>query len=536
MGDQLEVKFEHAMAYFEAGDLARTQSACQSMLAATPEDADLHHLLGAALLQDGRPGEATEAFRRAGELAPDEAEIFGNLAVACEAAGDFEAAWGAYRRALDLGEREPEIFYGLASAAKLIGKLDDAAAAAEELVSAYPDHGPGWHLLAVSRMDVGDPAGAAEALERLLALAPNDAEARGNYAVVLAKLGRRDEARSEFEQVVAAPNVAAESLLNFGMMREEEKEEAEALALYRRAAELDEQSSSICECFAKLAKRCGKSAMVVEHLRGVVAGYPTLDFAWFYLAGAHLDSGDEEAARTAMARYFELDPEDRLGGNLVLGAGGAAALPGGPSTAFLQSFYRVRAGGWDKTVAEAYHGHDLVMAAFEGFLADGGKTDHVLDAGCGSGSLGARMKPLVGLLDGVDISPEMIAEARTKNVYDFLEIGDLFDVLSARPGRYDLIVAAAVLFHFRDLDAVLKPLAMALKPDGQAIFTLFKSADDDLHLNDQGFFEHGRGEVEAALKSASLAPVAIEEAIHEHNSDDEPRPCFCVRCCLDKPV
>jgi predicted TPR repeat methyltransferase len=243
--------------------------------------------------------------------------------------------------------------------------------------------------------------------------------------------------------------------------------------------------------------------------------------------------GESDQAMDAMGRYLALDSEDRLGSQLVLGAGGAIALPDGPGDAFLKQFYRGRAAKWDQTVTDAYHGHEIIMKAFDAYLSEGQDAQIVLDAGCGSGGLGALIRPKVGRLDGVDMSPEMVEKARLKEIYDTLETGDLFEFLALRPNTYNAIVAAAVLFHYRDLAAVLTPIRVALRPLGQAVFTVFKSAAGEVVLNDQGFFEHSKAMVEESVSRAGLRLVEIEEAIHEYNSDNQPRPCFGVRCVRD---
>ena len=48
----------------------------------------------------------------------------------------------------------------------------------------------------------------------------------------------------------------------------------------------------------------------------------------------------------------------------------------------------------------------------------------VLDLGCGTGAVGARLaKGAIGRIDGVDLSPAMLALARTTRAYGMLEIG-----------------------------------------------------------------------------------------------------------------
>ena len=81
----------------------------------------------------------------------------------------------------------------------------------------------------------------------------------------------------------------------------------------------------------------------------------------------------------------------------------------------------------------------------------------VLDIGCGTGLVGVNLRNSTALLHGVDISPKMIAVARTKDLYDALLTGDVHAVLNDLVhGSYDLIVAADVFTYIGDIRAVLR--------------------------------------------------------------------------------
>ena len=526
----MEISFDGVLADFEAGLFEQAEIGCRLLIGTQSNDPDVYHLLGAVLCKLDRLEEAVDAFQQATELAPDDGEVFANLGAALEAQGDFVAAENAYCHALELGETDIEILYGAALAAKMSGKIDKAVKLLETLAQQHKNDLRTWNLLAVCRMETGNVKGAARAFKHLLKIEPDDLNILGNYAVVLAKLGRRDEAKVIFEKAVSQPTVDASCLLNFGMLLQEGGEDRQALKMYQRAAERDPESSLICEAFAKLARRHRLDDRVIEHLTETVSKHPALDFAWFYLAVAFLAKGDLRLGSNAMSRYLELDPFDRLGGRLKLGASGVEDIPDRPTTAYLKNFYRIRAHTWDETVKENYNGHELILTAVEESVREIGCDGHVLDAGCGSGSLGKRLRSLVKRLDGVDISPEMAAVAESKGVYEVIEVADLVDFLSRKHEAYDLIVSAAVLFHFRALDKVLTVMANALRRSGQLIFTVFKSSDGTSRLNEHNFFEHPWLEIEAAVISAGLTPVSVTEAIHEYSSDDEPRECFCVRC------
>lgn len=111
----------------------------------------------------------------------------------------------------------------------------------------------------------------------------------------------------------------------------------------------------------------------------------------------------------------------------------------------------------------------------------------VLDAGCGTGLFGAELKrrrPESKII-GVDLSENMCDLARVRltqdnstAVYDTVLVGDLcddavFDAAALEGSQYfDLIAAADVFCYLGDLTEVLRRFVGALRPGGQAIFTV----------------------------------------------------------------
>ena len=72
----------------------------------------------------------------------------------------------------------------------------------------------------------------------------------------------------------------------------------------------------------------------------------------------------------------------------------------------------------------------------------------LLDLGCGTGAAGVRLSALgFTAIDGVDLSPEMLAIAAAKGVYRSLVVADLNWPLPVRPGTYTGSVSAGT---FRD--------------------------------------------------------------------------------------
>jgi predicted TPR repeat methyltransferase len=127
----------------------------------------------------------------------------------------------------------------------------------------------------------------------------------------------------------------------------------------------------------------------------------------------------------------------------------------------------------------------------------------------------------------VDLSPQMLDQARQKGLYDDLACEDLVAYLQARPARYDLIAASGVLILFGDLGPVFVAAAGSLKPGGLFLFTLYRGEGDRISVRDNLHFAHGRGHVEQRAREAGLAPRLIEDAIHEYH-DGLSQPGFVV--------
>ena len=70
---------------------------------------------------------------------------------------------------------------------------------------------------------------------------------------------------------------------------------------------------------------------------------------------------------------------------------------------------------------------------------------------------GEAFRPFVDWMEGVDLSPGMIEQARRKNIYDRLDARDLTESLDAHlraDARFNLILAADVFVYCADLTLI----------------------------------------------------------------------------------
>jgi MFS family permease len=147
-------------------------------------------------------------------------------------------------------------------------------------------------------------------------------------------------------------------------------------------------------------------------------------------------------------------------------------LYGATSLEELRSEYDRIASAYDSDLVDGmgYRSPAAVTAAARRLLpADA----HILDAGAGTGLLGAALAEAgFTRLDGLDLSPGMLAVAAHKRVYGELREGRLGERLDYGTGAYDGVVSSGVLTVGHAPATCLDELVRITRPGGHVIFTL----------------------------------------------------------------
>jgi ubiquinone/menaquinone biosynthesis C-methylase UbiE len=148
---------------------------------------------------------------------------------------------------------------------------------------------------------------------------------------------------------------------------------------------------------------------------------------------------------------------------------------------------------------QATDGWDRVLASFARFVAPG-KDAHVLDVGCGPGSLVRKLAREVAFAYGCDADGGMVDRARTLAIEAGLHnvecrLGALPE-LPYPPDRFDLVTATNVIFLQRNSQAAIRELARVCKPGG-AVAMLnpspqMSTAAATTHADQQGLTEFNR--------------------------------------------
>lgn len=185
----------------------------------------------------------------------------------------------------------------------------------------------------------------------------------------------------------------------------------------------------------------------------------------------------------------------------------------GKSTDELRRQYESLAAGYDDNLL--HRSFTERVARFARDVVGSIQDKHVLDAGCGTGLLAAHLD--AARLVGIDLSPDMLAKARGRGIYDELIEGDIIRAMAARTDRFDLVISTAALCHIADLAPFFQESFRLLSPGGHLLFSVDPATDAfDVACSFPGEFAHSRAYMRRLGSESGFVEIAIK--IMEHRA------------------
>jgi predicted TPR repeat methyltransferase/TolA-binding protein len=136
----------------------------------------------------------------------------------------------------------------------------------------------------------------------------------------------------------------------------------------------------------------------------------------------------------------------------------------------------------------------------------------LLDLGCGTGLAAEALKDITSRRVGVDLSPKMIAKARTRELYDALYVNDIVDCMLTCGEVFDLVVAADVFVYVGDLQPSLQAARGVLSNDGLLVFSIEKEdVSSGYVLKTTGRYTHSPQYIQKLATEEGYAIVQQQE-------------------------
>ena len=272
--------------------------------------------------------------------------------------------------------------------------------------------------------------------------------------------------------------------------------------------------------YAVMLAESGDHAAAAELLEQALELVPGWVAGWFQLGEYRHKAGLPEAS-AAYRRSVELAPDDMFGAGLKLSLLNNPTRPDLPSSRFIEGLFDEYADRFDAALVQrlGYTTPVELIAMLRQHLPTPYGT--VVDLGCGTGLVGAEIHGQCDILEGYDISENMLAKARAKGHYQHLAKADL-SLEPPRSGlfedravhRADIVAATDVMIYLGDLDAVFANAAALLKPSGTFAFSVEKSASDTgFELRPSMRYAHSVDHVDKMLAAHGMRSVAVEETM-----------------------
>jgi predicted TPR repeat methyltransferase len=497
-----------------AGRLDEAAGLAADLLRRQPRLAGAHYLVGLIALSRGEAVRALDHLKQAERHGPSSPSLSLALARAHAGAGERERAIARYREAVNGAPDVGEARFGLGVALLQAGRFLEALAELERDVALRPDHAEGFNNLGSVLRELGRLPEAIAAFEQAVRLRPDYARALSNLGVALADAGQPARALDTLERALALEPDSPGALNNLGHVRKAQRDHDGAVEIFQRLAALKPDDP-------EPVLNLGLVEQAREHHAAACAAFERAlarredARAWFCLGKSAAALGETTRATAAYRRALALDPADACGAGLALAVMGEAHVPDAAPERYVATLFDGYAARFDNELVGnlSYRAPEILRALFVPHVPLGAKLD-IIDLGCGTGLGGAAFQPMARRLDGIDLSPRMIEQARQRAIYQELIVGELLACLGARaPERYDLALATDVVVYFGALVPLLGAIRRALRPGGWLLFSIERRQDSDqgFTLHDGHRYAHGREYVLEQAAAAGFTPVAIED-------------------------
>ncbi|MFU8797358.1 MAG: tetratricopeptide repeat protein, partial [Gammaproteobacteria bacterium] len=297
---------------------------------------------------------------------------------------------------------------------------------------------------------------AIEVFQRVLEIEPFCKEAHNNLGVAYLRLGHTQEAIRSFSNVLRLDETHEEARHNLAAVLLQEGRYREASRQYEEIVKFRPDDLDACYNLGVALMPQGRLEQAKLCFERVLKIQPDYCDAHINLAAVFVKLEQHEAAVRHYHTVLKLQPEHPFADYMVQALTGAG-LPLMAPPAYVKYLFDNYASFFDDHVQKIlqYETPQKLKALFIRHCAHTPieKSFAVLDLGCGTGLSGAVFRDMAHYLVGIDLSPKMLAIARTKNIYDALYDEDI-TTKNWGNSTFDLVIAADVLVYLGDLERV----------------------------------------------------------------------------------
>jgi predicted TPR repeat methyltransferase len=476
-----------ALKHHQVGEAEEAEKLYRQLLEQDPNNTDVLHLLGILLAQRGEFLAAQKFIEKAIKLEPNSPSFYNSLGNVQKNLGNLNKAVLCYQKALNIDPNYAVAHNSLANIFLQQKKLNKALEHYNKALKLQPNYADAHYNLALILLKQDKIKEALQHLDEVLHLEPDHSEAHNQKAQLLHQEGRLDQAIYHYKECLKQDPVNIEAFHNLGIIFLERREPAVALKYFLRLLQLAPDFDTYYN-LGVIYMDLGRTNDAIQYFNAALNKNPNHIATYINLGAIYLKAEDYIKAAEHYQRVLKLQPNNKEIA-YILNAISQKQIPERAPKEYIQSLFDQYAPYFDKHLTEALD-YKVPELLYKAVTAETKKVElNILDLGCGTGLVGEKFRPIAKKLIGVDIAEKMIAVAKQKNIYDKLDIIDLYKALQKYHGL-DLIIAADTFVYIGKLDKIFYASKNALSSNGLFAFTTEKTEKYPYELQKSARFAH----------------------------------------------
>jgi tetratricopeptide (TPR) repeat protein len=308
-GQNLDRKFQSAVAQYESGRFAEAAAQLETLLHEVPESFDVHELLGLVYAAQSLDVQANQHLEKAVRLKPESAAAHTNLAANLARMGKLELAEVEFKKAIKLEPRNFDANHNLGELYARAGKVTAAAPFLEQAHRIDPSSYDNGYDLALAYVLTGRIGDARQLVQDLLKK-KNTAELHNLLGEIEEKDGKFVPAANEYE-AAAHMDPSESNLFDWGSELLIHRTLGPAIEVFQQATERYPRSTRLVIGLGMALYSRGNYDEAVKALLRAADLNPSDPGGYLFLSKAY-DSSPSQADEVVQRfrRFAELQPQN----------------------------------------------------------------------------------------------------------------------------------------------------------------------------------------------------------------------------------
>ena len=291
----------------------------------------------------------------------------------------------------------------------------------------------------------------------------------------LVKKNQLNEALIFFEKALELNSNFVDALNNLGLVQHKLGKLDKAVRTYKKVVAIDsnyalESNNKILSVIYLFSH--GDIQEALEILNDLVEKNPKDALLFNMLGGCLASIGQNEMAIANYQKALEFEPKYAIPRHMLNSLTGYTSKE--PPKQYVKNLFDDYAHRFNDALVNNLQ-YSLPFIIKELILESNSEKSqykNVIDLGCGTGLAGKDLKDISTNLIGIDISQNMVFEAKKLNIYDTLIVGDIVEKLNAFHDKFDLLVALDVLIYIGDVQSIFRAVYNSCNQDSLFIFSV----------------------------------------------------------------